>query len=63
MGVEKGRGRNDDTMTTACCRTLHDLMVEARFLGLDGEVARRVGRGGPCFSDSRLYLLRQAASN
>ena len=35
----------------------------ATLLGLDGGVTRRVGRGAPCLSDSRLYLLRQAASN
>ena len=32
-------------------------------LGLHGDVIRRVGRGAPCLLDSRLYLLRQAASN
>ena len=32
-------------------------------LGLKGEVTRRVGHGAPCLSDSRLYLLRQAARN
>ena len=35
----------------------------ARLLGLEGEVTRRVGRGALCLSDSRLNLLRQAASN
>ena len=35
----------------------------AKFLGLKGEVTRRVGHGAPCVSDSRLYLLRQAARN
>ena len=35
----------------------------ARLLDLEGEVTRRVDRGAPCLSDSRLYLLRQAASN
>ena len=35
----------------------------ARLLGLEGEVERRAGGGDPCLSDSRLYLLRQAASN
>ena len=35
----------------------------AKSLGLEGEVIRRVGHGAPCLSDSRLYLLRQAASN
>ena len=43
----------------------------ARFDGGGGEivgfggggVTRRVGRGASCLSDSRLYLLRQAASN
>ena len=35
----------------------------AKMLGLEGKVTRRVGRGAPCLSDSRLYLLRQAASN
>ena len=34
-----------------------------RFLSLEGEVTRRVGYGAPCLSDSRLYLLRQAARN
>ena len=44
------------------CSTLHGLMGEARLLGLEGEITRRVGRGAPCLWDSRLYLLRQAAS-
>ena len=35
----------------------------AKFLGLEGEVTRRVDHGALCLSDSRLYLLRQAASN
>ena len=35
----------------------------ARLLGLEGGVKRRVGHGAPCLSDSRLYLLRQAARN
>ena len=35
----------------------------ARILGLEGEVTRRVGHGPPCLSDSRLYLLLQAATN
>ena len=35
----------------------------ARFLGLEGEVTRRVGHGAPCLSDCRLHLLRQAARN
>ena len=35
----------------------------AILLGLEGEVTRRVGRGAPCLSNSRLYLLGQAASN
>ena len=61
LGVEGGRGRNDDT--TACCSTLYGLMGGARFLGLKGEVTRRVGHGAPCLSDSRLYLFRQAARN
>ena len=56
LGVEGGRGRNDYT-------TLHGLMGGARFWGLEGEVTRRVGHGAPCLSDSRLYLLRQAARN
>ena len=34
-------------------------MRGARFLGLEGEVTRRVGYGAPCLSDSRLYLLRE----
>ena len=38
-------------------------MGEARLLSLEGEVTRRVGRGVPCLSDSRLYLLCQAASD
>ena len=42
-------------------RMLHGLIVEARRLGLDGEVTRRFGRGAPSLSDSRLHLLRQAA--
>ena len=33
------------------------------FLGLEGEVTRRVGHGAPCLSYSRLYSLRQAARN
>ena len=32
-------------------------------LGLEEEVTRRVGHGAPCLSDSRLYMLRQAARN
>ena len=35
----------------------------ARFLGLKGEITRRVGHGAPCLSDSHRYLLRQAARN
>ena len=42
---------------------LRGLMGGARLLGLEGEVTRRVGRGAPSLSESRLYLLRQAASN
>ena len=38
-------------------------MGGARILGLEGEVTRRVGHGAPCLSDSRLYLLLQAARN
>ena len=53
LGVEGGRGRNDDAN---CCSTLHGLMGGARFLGLEGEVTRRVGCGAPCLSDSRLLL-------
>ena len=50
-------------MTSPLLRTSHDLMWGARFLGLEGEVTRRVGHGAPCLSDSRLSLLRQAARN
>ena len=53
-------------MTTPlrCCSTSHGLMEGARFLGLEGEVTRRVGHGAPCLLDSRpYYLLRQAARN
>ena len=32
-------------------------------MGLEGEVTRKVGYGAPCLSDTRLYLLRQAARN
>ena len=35
----------------------------ARFLGLKGELTRRVGHGAPCLSNSRLHLLPQAARN
>ena len=35
----------------------------AELLGLEGGVTRTTGRGAPCLSDSRLYLLRQAGSN
>ena len=35
----------------------------ARLMGLGGEVTRRVSHGAPWLSDSRLYWLRQAASN
>ena len=31
------------------------------YMGLEGEVTRRVGHGAPCLSNIRLYLLRQAA--
>ena len=61
LGVERGRGRNDDRHH--CCSTLHSLIGEARLLSLDAEVTRRVSRDAPCLSDSRLYLLHQAASN
>ena len=46
-----------------CCSTLHGVMGEARLSGLGGKVTRRVSRDAPCLSDSRLHLLRQAASN
>ena len=36
---------------------------EGGLLDLEGEVTRRVGYGAPCLLGSRLYLLRQAASN
>ena len=32
-------------------------MGEARLLGLEGEVTRKVGHGTPCLSDSRLEEL------
>ena len=40
-----------------------DMIGEARLLGLDAQVTRSVSRGAPCLSDSRRYLLHQAASN
>ena len=62
LGTKRGRGRNDDT-TAACSTTVHGLIGGARLLDFEGEVTARVGRGVPCLSDSRLYLLRQATSN
>ena len=50
-------------MTTQLLQYVTRFDGRARFLGLEGEIIRRVGRGALCLSDSRLYLLRQAASN
>ena len=60
LDAEGVRGRNDDT--TAAVRCTFDA-GGAKNLGLAGEVTRRVRHGAPCLSDSRLYLLRQAARN
>ena len=38
-------------------------MEGVRLLGLEGGVTRRVGRGAPCLSDSRFYLLRREFIN
>ena len=62
LGVIRGRGRNDDT-TAAVLYVARFDGGRARLLGLEREVTRRVGGAAPCLSDSRLYLLRQAASN
>ena len=59
-GKVRTRGWNDDTTAAVRC---NGLMGGAKLLDLEGEVTRRVGRGAPCLSDSRLDLLRQAASN
>ena len=50
-------------MTTPLLQYVARFDVGAIFLGLEGEVTRRIGRGAPCLSSSRLYLLQQAASN
>ena len=50
-------------MTTPLLQYVARFDGEARFLGLEREVTRRVGHGAPCLSGSRLYLLRQAARN
>ena len=50
-------------MTTPLLQYVARFDGGARFWGLEGEVTRRVGHGPPCFSNSRLYLLRQAARN
>ena len=49
------KGEGGERTTPHSCSTLNRLTVETRFLGLDGEVTRRVGRGAPCLSDSRLW--------
>ena len=38
-------------------------MEGVKFLGLEGGLTRRVGRGAPCLSDSRFYLLRREFLN
>ena len=53
----------DGGMTTPMLQYVARFNGGARFLGLEGEVTRRVGHGAPCLSDSRLYSLRQAARN
>ena len=50
-------------MTTPLLQYVARFDGGVRFLGLEGEVTRRVGHGAPCLSNSRLYLLRQAARN
>ena len=50
-------------MTTPLLQYVARFDGGARLLGLDGEVTRGVGHGAPCLSDSRLFLLRQAARN
>ena len=50
-------------MTTPLLQYVARFDGGARFLGLEGEVTRRVGHGAPCLSDSCFYLLRQAAGN
>ena len=55
--------REEGGMTTPLLQYVARFDGGARFLGPEGEVKRRVGRGAPCLSDSRLYLLRQAARN
>ena len=58
--VLKGEGGG---MTTPLLQYVARLDRGARLLGLEGDVTRKVDRLAPCLSDSRLYLLRQAASN
>ena len=50
-------------MTTPLLQYVARFDGRARLLDLEGEVTRIVGYGAPCLSDSRLYLLRQAARN
>ena len=55
--------REEGGMTTPLLQYVARLMGGARFWGLEGGVTSRVGHTAPCLSDSRLYLLRQAARN
>ena len=50
-------------MTTPLLQYVARFDAGGEIVGFGGGVMRRVGRGAPCLSDSRLYLLRQAASN
>ena len=42
-------------MTTPLLQYVARFDVGARFLGLEGEITRRVGHGAPCLSNIRLY--------
>ena len=59
LGAERGRG---GMMTPLLQYVARFDGRGAKLLGLEWEVTRRVGRGAPCLSDSRLYLLLQTAS-
>ena len=50
-------------MTTPLLQYIARFDGEGEIVGFGGEATKRVGRGAPCLSDSRLYLLCQAARN
>ena len=54
---------NTHTHMSVLFDTHTHIHTHTHMLGVDGEVRRKVGRGAPSLSDSRLYLLRQMTSN